>query len=157
MIIIYLFMLWLFHFKRNPFHSPPNIFVRHLKHKIQPPNTFSEVVLANDSGDLHKVRKGMYMCVRVCRHVKDRYIYIYAYHFQVSISFMLCEMGSTFEYCQALSCQSDDVAYPSLTYSWWYVADCCFSGRNSAPNGKYFYRWIRSIHPIESQKTIIQK
>ena len=82
---------------------------------------------------------------------------IYAYHFQVSISFMLCEMGSTFEYCQALSCQSDDVAYPSLTYSWWYVADCCFSGRNSAPNGKYFYRWIRSIHPIESQKTIIQK
>ena len=66
-------MLWLFHFKRNPFHSPPNIFVRHLKHKIQPPNTFSEVVLANDSGDLHKVRKGMYMCV--CRHVKKIYIY----------------------------------------------------------------------------------
>ena len=62
-----------------------------------------------------------------------------------------------FEYCQALSCQSDDVAYPSLIYSWWYVADCCFSGRNSAPTGKYFYRWIRSIHPIESQKTIIQK
>ena len=93
----------------------------------------------------------------MCRHLKEMCIYIYM-HVIFKYQWLSCsEMGSTFEYCQALSCQSDDVAYPSLTYSWWYVADCCFSGRNSAPTGKYFYRWIRSIHPIESQKTIIQK